>query len=137
MTTQINATVAQQAINASIVQPAITASVQQTAVDATITQTAINASISQTAINASINQPAIDVQLVQASYLVGDLEEWIQGSGVPASGLGDDGDFYLDGATGDVYEKVAAVWGVVANIRGPQGVPGLDATPHDPDGGFF
>lgn len=45
---------------------------------------------------------------------------WRTGSGAPANGLGVNGDFYLDVDTGDVYEKAAGVYSIVANIKGPQ-----------------
>lgn len=45
---------------------------------------------------------------------------WRTGSGAPANGLGVNGDFYLDVDTGDVYEKAAGSYSVVANIKGPQ-----------------
>jgi hypothetical protein len=35
-----------------------------------------------------------------------------------------DGDYYLDVDTGDVYRRVAGVYGVVANIEGPTGPTG-------------
>lgn len=51
---------------------------------------------------------------------------WFEGTGPPAAGLGIDGDFYLDDANGDVYQKAAGVWSVVANILGPTGPAGAD-----------
>jgi hypothetical protein len=36
--------------------------------------------------------------------------KWYPGNGVPSSGLGSDGDLYLDNLTGDVYHKVGGVW---------------------------
>lgn len=35
---------------------------------------------------------------------------WYNGSGVPSNTLGVDGDYYLDNATGNVYNKVAGSW---------------------------
>jgi hypothetical protein len=50
---------------------------------------------------------------------------WYQGAGAPASGTGVDGDFYLNTANGDVYQKAAGAWGAaVGNIAGPQGPQG-------------
>jgi len=50
---------------------------------------------------------------------------WYEGAGVPSSGLGADGDFYLNTANGDVYQKAAGSWGAaVGNIAGPQGPQG-------------
>ena len=51
---------------------------------------------------------------------------WYNGSGVPSSGLGADGDYYLDTATGDVYAKASGSWSVVTNIMGPPGADGAD-----------
>lgn len=45
---------------------------------------------------------------------------WRSGSGAPSNGLGVNGDFYLDTATGNVYEKAAGVYTIVMNIQGPQ-----------------
>jgi hypothetical protein len=50
---------------------------------------------------------------------------WYQGSGAPTAGLGADGDFYLNTANGDVYQKTSGSWGAAAgNIAGPQGATG-------------
>jgi hypothetical protein len=50
------------------------------------------------------------------------------GTGVPAIIAGDEeGDMYLDDATGDVYQVVGGVWVLQDNITGPQGPPGADA----------
>lgn len=49
---------------------------------------------------------------------------WREGSGAPSNALGIDGDFYLDGDTGDVYEKAAGAYSVIANIEGPAGPTG-------------
>jgi len=49
---------------------------------------------------------------------------WYEGTGAPAGGTGVNGDFYLDDATGDVYQKSTGSWGIVANILGPQGDTG-------------
>jgi len=60
---------------------------------------------------------------------------WREGSGVPSNGLGVNGDFYLDDLTGDVYQKAAGVYSIVANITGPTGdtgstgAPGADGAP--------
>jgi len=46
---------------------------------------------------------------------------FIQGSGVPSSGTGNNGDSYLDIATYDIYEKSAGSWSVTGNIKGDDG----------------
>lgn len=43
------------------------------------------------------------------------------GSGVPSNGLGGNGDFYLDGSTGDYYTKATGVWTQQGNLKGPTG----------------
>jgi Collagen triple helix repeat (20 copies) len=59
---------------------------------------------------------------------------WYEGAGAPLSGTGVDGDFYLDTANGDVYQKAAGAWGAaVGNIAGPQGLQG-PAGPTGPTG---
>lgn len=59
--------------------------------------------------------------------------KWYSGSGAPAAGLGTSGDWYLDTATGDTYEKSgASTWVLRGNIKGPQGVPGATGTPGPP-----
>jgi hypothetical protein len=50
---------------------------------------------------------------------------WHAGAGVPASGLGANGDYYLRTSNGDVYAKASGAWSVVGNIRGPQGIQGI------------
>lgn len=47
------------------------------------------------------------------------------GSGEPSSGLGQDGDIYVDGDTGEIYEKVSGSWGLTGgNLTGPKGDTG-------------
>jgi hypothetical protein len=47
---------------------------------------------------------------------------------VPSNGLGVNGDFYLEDVTGDVYQKAAGVYSVVANIKGPTGATGPEGS---------
>lgn len=51
---------------------------------------------------------------------------FLSGSGVPASGLGANGDTYLNITTGDVYgPKTAGAWGsIVGSLKGVQGIQG-------------
>ena len=59
-----------------------------------------------------------------------DGAQWFHGATDPASGLGSDGDFYLQtadgdtGQVGDIWEKAAGSWSVVGNLRGPAGQDG-------------
>jgi len=50
---------------------------------------------------------------------------WRSGVGAPSNGLGIDGDYYLDTATGYVYLKSAGMYGIVGNIKGPTGANGM------------
>jgi hypothetical protein len=49
---------------------------------------------------------------------------WLSGSGAPDSGLGNDGDYYLDTATSDVYNKSSGTWTFATNIKGETGESG-------------
>lgn len=53
---------------------------------------------------------------------------WREGTGAPSNAVGVDGDFYLDDANGDVYQRAAGTYSVVANIKGVQGDPGTNGT---------
>lgn len=56
----------------------------------------------------------------------GQVEEWRSGTGIPAAGLGNVGDWYLQTLTGDVYEKTnVTTWTLRANLTGPQGPQGV------------
>jgi hypothetical protein len=44
---------------------------------------------------------------------VGSGTNWFNGSGAPASTLGNNGDYYLDTATGNVYLKTSGAWGAI------------------------
>ena len=51
---------------------------------------------------------------------------WRSGSGAPAGALGIVGDWYLNDANGDVYEKTgASSYTLRDNIQGPQGIQGV------------
>jgi hypothetical protein len=45
----------------------------------------------------------------------------------PSSEIGSNGDFYLNGDTGDVYQKGGGNWILINNIKGPQGDQGPDS----------
>ncbi len=51
---------------------------------------------------------------------------WYSTAGVPDAGVGNDGDFYLDTATSDVYKKVTGSWAIQLNIQGTAGISGTD-----------
>ncbi|QFT56603.1 collagen-like protein [Microbulbifer sp. THAF38] len=46
------------------------------------------------------------------------------GSGIPAAGLGNNGDQYLDYDSADIYGKTGNSWAKLRNLRGPQGPKG-------------
>ena len=52
--------------------------------------------------------------------------KWLHGAGVPAAGLGANGDMYLNDTTSDYYgPKAAGAWGSIqGNLKGPKGDPG-------------
>jgi len=55
----------------------------------------------------------------------------LSGAGAPSSGLGENGDFYLDTAASRLYgPKTAGAWGSGVSLIGPQGIQG----PVGPDG---
>lgn len=49
---------------------------------------------------------------------------WRSGAGAPSSGLGVNGDYYLNSTNGDVYLKSGGTYSIVANIKGPTGATG-------------
>lgn len=51
--------------------------------------------------------------------------EIFTGNGVPSNTLGNNGDFYLDNASGNYYQKVSNVWTLLGNLKGPAGPQGL------------
>ena len=61
-------------------------------------------------------------------------EKWWTGSGAPAGATGAVGDFYLDSANGDYYEKTgSSAWTLRGNLKGPQGATGAQG-PQGPQG---
>jgi hypothetical protein len=58
---------------------------------------------------------------------------WRNGTGVPSSSLGSNGDFYLNLANSDVYNKISGSWMWVANIQGATGATGATG-PQGPQG---
>lgn len=53
---------------------------------------------------------------------------WYTDTGAPSSGIGVDGDLYLDTDSGDVYQKSGVTWVWIDNITGPQGEQGPAGT---------
>jgi hypothetical protein len=49
---------------------------------------------------------------------------WYNGTGVPSSSLGSNGDYYLDNATGNIYYLSGGVWAITTNIFGSAGSNG-------------
>jgi hypothetical protein len=62
-------------------------------------------------------------------------ETWFTGTGAPAGATGIVGDWYLDSATGNYYEKTgASALTQRGNLRGPAGPQGADSTVPGPPG---
>lgn len=49
---------------------------------------------------------------------------WFDGVGDPGPPAANDGDYYLDTSTGDVYQLILGVWTLTGNIQGPEGPEG-------------
>lgn len=49
---------------------------------------------------------------------------WLNGSGVPSAGLGNDNDNYINNDNGDYYKKVSGSWVLQGNLQGPAGATG-------------
>jgi uncharacterized protein (TIGR02145 family) len=50
--------------------------------------------------------------------------KWLSGNTTPAAGLGKDGDYFFNTASGDVSAKTGGAWAVVTNIVGATGAKG-------------
>jgi len=59
--------------------------------------------------------------------------EWTNGPTGPTAGQGNDGDYYLDDSTGDVYNKSSGTWNFISNMEGPTGPSGSNG-PTGPTG---
>ena len=49
---------------------------------------------------------------------------WLSGSGSPTQNLGDEGDMYLDIASGRAFKKTSGTWLFLADLKGPKGDEG-------------
>jgi hypothetical protein len=49
---------------------------------------------------------------------------WYEGNGIPNAGTGVNGDYCLDTANGDVYQKQTGLWTKIGNIQGLKGDKG-------------
>jgi hypothetical protein len=57
-------------------------------------------------------------------------EGWFSGTGAPSGALGTLGDWYINDANGDFYEKTGATtWTLRGNLQGPQGAQGVQGPP--------
>lgn len=54
----------------------------------------------------------------------GGASKWLSGAGIPSASIGNNGDYYLNTTTADVYTKVSGAWTLTANIKGSQGSAG-------------
>lgn len=59
----------------------------------------------------------------QDTNVIAKGNEWYYGTEIPTV-QGNNGDLYLNTNTNDVYKKENGIWGVIANIKGDQGVQG-------------
>jgi hypothetical protein len=61
---------------------------------------------------------------------------WYEGNGTPNVGTGANNDYYLNTASGDVYQKQSGSWTKIGNIQGPKGDKGDigDTGPQGPAG---
>src|SRR5690606_5970155 len=57
---------------------------------------------------------------------------WRSGSGAPQDTQGEENDYYLDLASGDVYQKQAGSYTVIGNLKGPKGEKGDKGDKGDP-----
>lgn len=53
---------------------------------------------------------------------------WLNGAIAPTAAQGKDGDFYINTATFDLYNKVSGTWNKTGNIKGATGAKGADGT---------
>jgi len=56
---------------------------------------------------------------------------WYNGTTVPTTSIGANGDFYLNTVNGDIYNRINNLWVLVGNMKGVQGdygLPGKDGT---------
>jgi hypothetical protein len=53
-----------------------------------------------------------------------DGAKWLSGLGVPSASLGVNGDFYLNTANYDLYNKASGAWTIATNIKGATGATG-------------
>ncbi len=52
------------------------------------------------------------------AWVIGTTTVWYNGTGVPSNSLGLEGDYYLDNATGDVYQKTSGAYVLIVNLKG-------------------
>ncbi|WP_218160757.1 hypothetical protein, partial [Arsenicibacter rosenii] len=50
--------------------------------------------------------------------------KWYSNPGAPSAGTGVDGDFYLNTANGDTYQKTSGAWLLTGNLKGAAGAAG-------------
>ena len=54
---------------------------------------------------------------------------WRSGAGIPANSLGLNNDYYLNSSTGDFYKKSNGAYTLEGNLKGPQGLQGIQGPP--------
>lgn len=89
-----------------------------------LTQTQINAlmpAAGMTVYNTSLSA----VQYYNGSWqsLGSSGTSWFSGSGAPSSGIGSNGSYYLDTATGNIYMKSSGSWSLIYSLAGTGALP--------------
>lgn len=79
-----------------------------------------------TTILTKVSPEDYDITWSDAAAVAG--SKWYSGTGSPPNSLGNNGDFYLDTSTGNVYEKESGSYVLIANFEGPPGPQGLPGT---------
>jgi hypothetical protein len=52
---------------------------------------------------------------------------WLNGSGAPSNGTGNNGDYYLNNTNDDIYYKTVGAWSLTSNIKGVAGASSAEA----------
>lgn len=56
---------------------------------------------------------------------------WLTGTATPTPAQGKDGDWYLNTANCDIYQKASGAWSKKGNIKGAQGIQGIQGVKGD------
>ncbi|MFL0803039.1 MAG: DNRLRE domain-containing protein [Agarilytica sp.] len=112
-----------------------------TAGSANCSLTSLDSGIHQ--INVSIEDYAGNISVMERVFFfyenianAGVASKWLTGFDAPLDVDGDNGDMYLDNASGNVYQKLNGSWAIETNIVGAQGEQGIQGVvgPTGPQG---